>query len=136
MSFLKVNSNSRVALVAFALLVATCQPSLANTINLECSYDGYPNRSPFAVEVDKEKNTVTVNHPGENLGNNYLAPTVEGPYAAVIDDKTISWHWRTDSLRTGDTSIGRMNGKAIETVHIDSQTFHDLWSCHVAQRQF
>jgi hypothetical protein len=138
MSFLKVNSGAGVALVALALLVAACQPALANTINLECSYDGYPNRSLFAVDVNMDKNTVTVNHPGENLpGNVYLAPNVEGPYAALIDDKTISWHSPTDRYqRSADTSLDRMTGKAIETVHIGSQTFHDVWSCHVAQRQF
>ena len=137
MYFLKVNTGVQVALMAFALLAATCQPALANTINLECSYDGYPNRSPFAVGVDTDKNTVTVNHHGENLpGNVYQGPYVEGPFAAVIDEKAISWQWQTNSWRTGDTSIDRMTGKAMETVHIDSRTAHDSWSCHAAQKQF
>jgi hypothetical protein len=137
MSFLKVNHRVGVALVALAMLAATCPQALANTISLECSYDGYTYRSPFAVDVDTDKSTVTINSPGENIGGSYKAPTVVGPYVAVIDDKTISWHWaNTLAAATGDTSINRMNGKAIDTVHQSGQTIRVFWSCHAAQKQF
>jgi hypothetical protein len=138
MSFLKLNGGTGVALVALAMLMASSQAARAsaNTITLECSYDGYPNRASFIIDVNKDKNTVTINHPAESLGDNYVPPSVEGPYPAVIDDNTISWHFEHPGGH-GDTSIDRMTGKAMSNGTLENgRGIHVPMSCHAAQKQF
>lgn len=103
----------------------------ANSIILECSYDAYA-RPPFIVGVSMDNSTVTVSHPAENIGGIYVAPIVEGPYSAVISNDAISWNWKQSSL-TGDTSIDRITGKALDNI---SNGLHVVWSCHATQNKF
>jgi len=136
MSFFKLNGGARATLLALAVLVSTCHPALANTITLECSYDGFPNRASFTVDINKNSNTVTTNSPGENLGNTVIAAHVSGPYPAVINDKAISWHWQNAYQQSGDVKIDRVTGKALDTMQLGSETARVAWSCHAAQNKF
>lgn len=139
MSFLKVSVG--LALFVFAMFELGAQPALADsTISLQCSYDGYPNRAPFTVDVNMSQSSVTINNPAENLCANgcYLPPSVEGPWHATIADKTISWPSPADSGGISrSTVIDRDTGKAMQTMTSSGQVVgHVPWSCHVAQKMF
>lgn len=134
-------NSMHTAIAALVMLIMSSQIVQAgNTITLECSYDGYPNRAHFKVDINKAKSTVTINSPAENLCPNgcYMAPRVEGPWLARIEESTISWSSPPDNGGIArSTIIDRSTGKAMQAMtQAGADVGHVPWSCHAAQNQF
>jgi hypothetical protein len=123
--------------LAFASSAVAFWPAqaAAETVLLECSWDGYPGRAPFTVVIDKDRNSVTINHAAETIGGIYKAAETDGPYPVMTTDQTYSWTTPpTQYYGTINNSIDRVSGRAMQSGTQAGVEFHTPSTCHAANR--
>ena len=136
MSFLKLNGSAGVALVAFAMLMASSQVALADTKTLVCTGWSPAEASPTTLDLDEAKSLVTIHigsmhNPGGSPDPS-PGPT-QGPYTAQFDQNTITFKRNAGGNAPDITyTINRLTG----IVSLDNSTGHAEWSCHIGKAQF
>jgi hypothetical protein len=137
MPVLKVRGGASVQLVTLVVLVAICQPALADTTTLICSVAGAA--GPATIELSEAAGSITVyTPPVPNPGGrpDPIPGMLMGTYAASFTPNAITFVMLPSDIGTVEVqaTLNRLTG--ILDWYYPSDRRHYTWTCHLGQKQF